>query len=188
MAVYPALRPLALKTQEWASAWLTGISSNPPTFDDPFKAAAPGAKEHIGRHLQGKIDRVVAIVHREHSKLERSLRPQSSETVARHDRSREGLVAALLNSYVGPGEERPEGPRHDNDFIDIDKIRIAPTHEELICRIEPFLPANFYEAPHPLPAESMERLLDIQFRLLREELTYADLPCSMDCPSLTHFS
>ncbi|KAI6021428.1 hypothetical protein BKA83DRAFT_166314 [Pisolithus microcarpus] len=47
----------------------------------------------------------------------------------------------------------------------------APTHEELMCPIEPFLPATLYDAPHPASAESMERLLDIQFRLLREELT-----------------
>lgn len=171
MATHPSLRPLVLKTQEWANAWLDGISSDPPTFDDPFKAAPSNAREHIARHMRGKIDRLVAIVDREHSKLERSLHPGASDTVRKHDRSREGLVAALLNSYEGPGDERAEGPRHDNDFVDIEKIRIAPTHEELICPVEPFLPGNFHEAPHPLPAESMERLLDIQFRLLREELT-----------------
>jgi hypothetical protein len=57
------------------------------------------------------------------------------------------------------------------DFVDIASIRVAPTSQELSCRLEGFLPANLYDAPHPLPAGSMERLLDIQFRLLREELT-----------------
>lgn len=83
----------------------------------------------------------------------------------------EGTLAALHTTYVAPGELREEGPRHDNDYVDIEGIRIAPTHEELVCRLPPFLPANIYGAPHPLPSESPERLLDTQFRLLREELT-----------------
>lgn len=84
--------------------------------------------------------------------------------------SEEGDIAALHNAYEGPGSLRPEGPRHDNDFVDINDIRIAPTHNELISRISPYLPANIHAAPHPYSPESMERLLDIQFRLLREEL------------------
>lgn len=73
--------------------------------------------------------------------------------------------------YEGPGALRPLGPRHDNDFSEIQDIRIAPTHDELISRLPPFLPGNFHAAPHHLPAEGVARLLDIQFRLLREELT-----------------
>ena len=82
-----------------------------------------------------------------------------------------GSVAALHNAYEGPGAARPEGPRHDNDYINIADIQIAPTHAELTSPLHPFLPANLFGAPHPLPPESMEQLLDIQFRLLREELT-----------------
>ena len=72
--------------------------------------------------------------------------------------------------YSGPGELREEGPRHDNDFVNIQDIKVAPTDNELLCRLRPFLPANIPNAPHPLPANSMSRLMDIQFRLLREEL------------------
>lgn len=88
----------------------------------------------------------------------------------------DGIISALRITYDGPGELSREGKRHDNDFIDIQDIRIAPTREELLSRAIPFLPANIYDAPHPLPQDSMERILDIQFRLLREELTYVRPP------------
>lgn len=72
--------------------------------------------------------------------------------------------------YVGPGAERPEGPRHNNDHIDINEISIAPTHDELTTVEPPYLPYNVPGAPHTYPSNSMQRLLDIHFRLLREEL------------------
>lgn len=72
--------------------------------------------------------------------------------------------------YVGPGTERPDGPRHDNDHIDINDISIPPTHDELTCVQPPYLPYNLPGAPHSYPSNSMQRLLDIHFRLLREEL------------------
>lgn len=115
----------------------------------------------------------MSIVDREQTKLNRSLQGGLRvNSLVTNAGSNEGIIAALQTNYDGPGEDRQDGPRHDNDHREIDKIRIAPTHQELISRIPPFLPANLYDAPHPLPAESMERLLDIQFRLLREELTY----------------
>jgi hypothetical protein len=65
---------------------------------------------------------------------------------------------------------REVGPRHDNDFENIHSIKIAPTQDEMLSAVAPFLPANIPGAAHHLPDGSMERLLDIQFRLLREEL------------------
>lgn len=152
-------------------AWIQGISSNPPVFDDPFKSTTQAARDHIISHLTSKVERLINIVDREENKIKRSTREPRASGVAGSGPN-EGIVAALEMTYQGPGELRPDGPRHDNDFIDITDIRIAPTHAELMSRIPPFLPANFHSAPHPLPAESVERLLDIQFRLLREELTY----------------
>jgi hypothetical protein len=52
------------------------------------------------------------------------------------------------------------GRRHDNGFEHISAIRIAPTHEELTIRIPLSLPANIFAAPHPAPADSMQRLLE----------------------------
>jgi hypothetical protein len=76
-----------------------------------------------------------------------------------------------------PGTLRKGGlPRHNNDFADIRDIRIAPTHEELFCAVLPYLPAFLPMAPHYLPEGSMERHLDIQFRLLREEMMFVANP------------
>ena len=107
------------------------------------------------------------------ARLERTRKKdvQENSTSGLRSSRLEGPVAMHV-AFNGPGVLCSTGPRHDNDVAEIQNIRIAPTHEELICQAEPFLPANFYDAPHHLPQESMERLLDIQFRLLREELTY----------------
>lgn len=163
--------PLVQKLAEWTNTWIIGVIADPPTFHDSFSKAAAKTKEHITSHLRGKVDRVVSILEREQARIDRmsNNRTQQVRSTATSD---EGVIAALHSTYEGPGIIRASGPRHDNDHVDIEEIRIAPTHEELISRTKPFLPANLFGAPHPLPAESMERLLDIQFRLLREELTY----------------
>lgn len=79
------------------------------------------------------------------------------------------LQLAILSIYVPPGHLRPNGPRHNNDHADIRDINIEPSEAELLSTIPSYLPANVSDAPHHLRAGSMERLLDIQFRLLREE-------------------
>ncbi|KDQ57638.1 hypothetical protein JAAARDRAFT_270513 [Jaapia argillacea MUCL 33604] len=169
VATHAGLVPLVLKLQEWTDGWIKGISATPPTFIDTFKASSSEARDHITSHLSTKVNQLVAIVNREKGRLDKATtRPTLKSGVAD---SSEAIGAALWASYEGPGEERHDGARHDNDHIDIDAIRIAPTDEELKCRIPPFLPANLYGAPHPHPPETIQRLLDIQFRLLREELT-----------------
>ncbi|KAI0812709.1 P-loop containing nucleoside triphosphate hydrolase protein [Irpex lacteus] len=167
-AKYPQMRPLVLDLSRWLDAWIEGISASSPTFRNTLTSSPVHTREQICRHLRTKTDQLVAIVNREYERTKPVAQPQAGP---RATTSVEGILAALHNAYVGPGDLRPEGPRHDNDFVDISEIRIAPTHGELTCRIPPFLPANLYGAPHPLPQESIERLLDIQFRLLREELT-----------------
>jgi hypothetical protein len=172
------LASLVRNLQGWVQTWIEGISATPPAFDDPFKGATAAARDHITSHLRSKVDRLIAIVDREQAKSNGSLQHHRSKTIfGAHSGSNEGIIAALHTSYDGPGVACQNGPRHDNDHLDIGEIRIAPTHEELISRMPPFLPANLHAAPHPLPPESMERLLDIQFRLLREELTYVHIVC-----------
>ncbi|KAJ6594163.1 hypothetical protein B0H19DRAFT_1094164 [Mycena capillaripes] len=169
-ATHPNLVTVVHNLQAWTEAWIEGISKSPPTFDDPFKEAGPTTRDQITDHLRAKVRRLVAMVNREQDKIDRANR-RIVPTFTLSDHTHEGVVAALNITYEGPGSLRPLGPRHDNDFSDIVDIRIAPTHDELTSRLPPFLPGNFHDAPHHLPAESMERLLDIQFRLLREELT-----------------
>lgn len=135
-------------------------------FNNFLGSLQPTVRDLIVQTLNEKIHKLVSIVEREQGK---EIRPESQQKSAP---SNEGILAALHSTYQGPGALREGGPRHDNDFKNISDIRVAPTHDKLMCRIPPFLPVNFFGAPHPAPMESIERLLDIQFRLLREELTY----------------
>lgn len=68
----------------------------------------------------------------------------------------------------GPGDLSPSGPRHDNDFMRIDQIRILPTKAELRSAQLPYLPVNDGLALHFL--EGADRLFDTHFRLLREDM------------------
>jgi len=49
------------------------------------------------------------------------------------------------------------------------EIEISPTMEEFLCTQRPYLPANKPSAPSHLPADSIERLLDTQYRLVRHD-------------------
>ncbi|KAI1412717.1 putative NF-X1 finger and helicase domain protein [Hypoxylon sp. FL1857] len=65
-----------------------------------------------------------------------------------------------------PGMLSTEGPRHDNDFDDITKIRILPTISELMSTREDYRP---FHDPSQLHLPGIEGLIDRQFRLLRED-------------------
>ncbi|KAI6119903.1 hypothetical protein EDD16DRAFT_1579433 [Pisolithus croceorrhizus] len=166
---YPRLASLVTNLHAWFKQWSEGVRASPPAFDDPFQGVESRVVDLLINLLREKVDTLKAIVDRELDKQTNSCKAKATVRPTVH--ADEGLVAALRGSYDPPGELRQEGPRHDNDHVEIYDIRIAPTHQELMCPIEPFLPATLYDAPHPASAESMERLLDIQFRLLREELT-----------------
>ena len=110
------------------------------------------------------------IIGREHCIIE-SKRVVTKKGVLSEAEKNQALLTRLEQTYDPPGQLRPEGPRHDNDFTNIAEIRICPTSEELTCQLSPYIPVTVPGAPHHLLAGSMERHLDIQFRLLREDLT-----------------
>ncbi|TCD60036.1 hypothetical protein EIP91_010850, partial [Steccherinum ochraceum] len=168
VATEPVIGPLVMDLQRWAETWSEDISKATPTFQDPLCSQPTQTRLHLVGHIEAKIQQLVSIVTREQNKHDRARR---SDQQAKIKNSPDGILAILHTTYDGPGEARKDGPRHDNDFIDITDIRIAPTHEELTCRIPPFLPANRYGAPHPHEQGSVQLLQDVQFRLLREELT-----------------
>ena len=168
VAMYPRLATLVTNLRTWFDQWSAGIVLSPPMFDN-FQGIPTPVRDLLVNTLKEKVKRLESIVNRELSKEAHARSRRSA--VAASNAPNEGLLAALRGTYDPPGELRLDGPRHDNDFVDISDIRVAPTHKELMCRVEPFLPASLFEAPHPAPADSMQRLLDIQFRLLREELT-----------------
>jgi len=71
----------------------------------------------------------------------------------------------------GPGQAHPNGPRHSNDHEDHRCISIIPTADEIFCELPPYLPktGDGY-APSPHVANPIDRYLDWQFRLLREDM------------------
>lgn len=115
--------------------------------------------------IRSSIDRLFQIVTRE------GKAPLWNQSSLETDDTPSDVMNRSFNiQYIAPGDLRRGGPRHDNDRASIQEISVAPTHQELICPIPPYLPGNVANAPHHLPTTSMERVLDIQFRLLREEL------------------
>ncbi|KAL5531131.1 hypothetical protein ACEPAG_4007 [Sanghuangporus baumii] len=172
LATHKELGAFVLKFGSWVEDWVNDIASETPTFQDTLTSPEQQhARNLVSGHIQGRMQRVVSIIEREQAGIDRSVaRRTARDAVSAAQADTTNLLRTLQTYYEGPGEERSEGPRHDNDFVDIASIKVAPTDEELICKLVPFLPANIPHAPHPFPKQSMQRLLDIQFRLLREEL------------------
>ncbi len=65
-----------------------------------------------------------------------------------------------------PGFMSADGPRHDNDHIEITDINIMPTYQEIISLRSEYLPTNDPSLFH-LPR--IHERLDREFRLLRED-------------------
>jgi hypothetical protein len=65
-----------------------------------------------------------------------------------------------------PGDLSQQGPRHDNDFEDIDDIQILPTMGEILADRAEYLPRS---DPSTWHLEGAAGLLDRQFRLVRED-------------------
>jgi hypothetical protein len=60
------------------------------------------------------------------------------------------------------------GDRHDNDKMDITRIKIVPTEDEIRCDRPDYLPSTSLDQPHFL--HGVERLFDTHFRLLRHDI------------------
>jgi len=75
-------------------------------------------------------------------------------------------------------------PRHDNDFVDFREISIMPTAQEVECvhdsHKKPWLPKRSVDMTYT--GNSVDKLLDINFRLLRHELLYP-LTIALSCIS-----
>ena len=74
---------------------------------------------------------------------------------------------AVTSTY--PREIVVPGNRHDNDHMDIAKIKILPTYDEIRSTHVDFLPSTDLDQPHFL-ADPAERHLDTHFRLLRHDI------------------
>ncbi|KAG8742681.1 hypothetical protein FRC10_001037 [Ceratobasidium sp. 414] len=164
----PSVCELARQVANWFDNWALAVGT-PPSFDDECASYDADIKAFIIENLGRNKRQVLSIIERGLTRLSKPSKP----VIHNGPMTSEALLANLqrISDHDGPGELRDKGPRHDNDHVSIEEIRIAPTHQELMCEDDPYLPPNFPEAPHFHPQKSVERLLDIQFRLLREELT-----------------
>ncbi|KAL3446759.1 hypothetical protein BJX65DRAFT_318478 [Aspergillus insuetus] len=68
-----------------------------------------------------------------------------------------------------PGVLSQFGARHDNDYALIEDIRILPTLSEIYSQRNDFLPTRDHKSSNAHHQEGILRLLDSQFRLLRED-------------------
>ncbi|KAG9009435.1 hypothetical protein FRB93_005371 [Tulasnella sp. JGI-2019a] len=165
---HPSFAPLVRKLFEWFNEWSEAIASTPPKFDDPICTMNEVERRFLTSRLHKSVVSLMDLVDQAEGYTNRILeRGKSSKTTMRQEAA---LLSALEMAYEGPGQHRRGGPRHDNDLEDITDIKIAPTHNELCSSLLPYLPANVPGGPHHLPVNSMAKVVDIQFRLLREEL------------------
>ncbi|KAG8751519.1 hypothetical protein FRC14_007810 [Serendipita sp. 396] len=158
---HQTLVPLTESISSWVALWDAGGFVNTEMNDTH-------AKQVMLDKLHRDLKRLLSMATRETAAITRRAGPD--EPALTKEVGTRSVIGALAIHYDPAGNLRPDGPRHNNDFDDISEISIAPTEEEMMCKAAPFLPGNIPGAPHHLAPESMERLLDIQFRLLREEL------------------
>lgn len=73
----------------------------------------------------------------------------------------------------GPASLNENGPRHDNDKVHFRDIFLFPTAQEVLCPIPLYMPHQQGpkgEYASAWIADTVERNLDIQFRLIREDM------------------
>lgn len=80
-----------------------------------------------------------------------------------------GGVTDLIVTSTYPRETILPGDRHDNDKLDITKIKILPTEDEIRSDHAEFLPSTDPDQFHFL-TDPAERHLDTHFRLLRHDI------------------
>ena len=76
----------------------------------------------------------------------------------------------------GPGALSNLGPRHDNDHVEIQDVRILPTTDEILSLRPPYMPSKNLRTHHHL-LHGQGRLLDTNFRQLRYESVEALVDC-----------
>ncbi|GAQ90342.1 NF-X1 zinc finger and helicase domain protein [Klebsormidium nitens] len=137
------------------------------------KSAAPSTVTHVKRRSQGPLEVLLRLL---------GLANEADASFSKQQQNQAGPsstpIAALPDLGVpedGPGHLSETGePRHDNDFEDFRAILVAPTPAEVLSNRDPFLPANVRPglpgSQHHLPRGTVDRHLDVHFRLLRQDL------------------
>lgn len=118
-----------------------------------------GPHNYTFRSIQGELRRIEVLLQKLDTAPNSGL---SDEKITKDILKGKGQLQVDL-----PGDRSYEGPRHDNDHTDISKIRILPTSEEINSHRKEFIPQRSKQYPYHL--EGVLRVLDFQFRLLRED-------------------
>ncbi|KAL0023606.1 hypothetical protein WJX77_006297 [Trebouxia sp. C0004] len=123
----------------------------------------------IVNFLNQVVQRLLAIKQAEQQRVLRKETHGLQQHVHRQRQQRSG-PGRLQADQDGPGETRPDGPRHDNDHTSINSISIAPTQQEVLCHVSAYLPANVPGTVIHLEEGSPEAHKDLHFRLLRHDM------------------
>ncbi|WVF69005.1 hypothetical protein IAT40_003779 [Kwoniella sp. CBS 6097] len=124
--------------------WATDMLSANPTFNDNIASHELATRKHLVSEAERVIHRLQQIVDRCQGRI--TQRPTKILQVV--------------------DEKQKQQWRLDPE---IRGIELLPTHDELLCSAPPFTPANLPSAPHHLDPGTIQRQLDILFRLLRED-------------------
>ncbi|KAG8748916.1 hypothetical protein FRC14_001814 [Serendipita sp. 396] len=171
---YPQIKEMSDHLGRWLSVWSTN------SISDPAELSAQD-KGRLVSKLKRDIGHLSTILGRESTCVAPQPTLNNGTIKYTTERSRDHpdefevnptIKDLVIRTFMPPGHLREGGPRHDNDHASVVDITISPTQQELTSLLPQYIPATFHDAPHHLPMHSMDRLLDIQFRLLREELVY----------------
>ncbi|WVQ96520.1 hypothetical protein IAU59_003625 [Kwoniella sp. CBS 9459] len=146
--------------------WAADMASESPTYRDVITSQDLATRQSIVSEAEKAIHRLRQIVDRCQGRV--TQRPTQIVRAIDEKKKQQWQLDRLQEIYAPAGSLHPAGPRHDNDHTDIRSIQSLPTHVELICNVPPFLPANSPSAPHHFEPGTMDRQLDVLFRLLRE--------------------
>jgi hypothetical protein len=98
----------------------------------------------------------------------RSLITSASRTLVKTRGPEEASHMAELALSSFPMDMQIPGGRHDNDFAEISRVLILPTHQEIVSSDSEYLPSTNFLQPHIL-ADPLQRYIDSTFRLLRHD-------------------
>lgn len=169
LADHPSVAELVVNLKTNFETFSIDVLSSSPAFKDALTTSSftPQARRFILSETQIMFRTLDAITETYQGRLVAPSLPRFE--LLSLSNSNPGVLTALKSAYSPPGDLRPEGRRFDNDHHDFREIKILPTFQELLSTIPPYLPANIPSAPHHLPDGTMNRQLDIMFRLLRED-------------------
>ncbi|EFR02412.1 NFX1-type zinc finger-containing protein 1 [Nannizzia gypsea CBS 118893] len=85
-----------------------------------------------------------------------------------HPATIDGISTTVVKSSY-PRPVVVPGTRHDNDHVDITKIRIMPTDKEICCDLPDYLPTTDRDQPSFI-TDATGRHIDTLFRLLRHDI------------------